>query len=276
MTMNMLTAAATLTDNALLSRLQLLARRGREITVELVAHLAELENRKVLPAEAHSLFSFCREVLFLSEHAAYNRIEAARAARKFPAILDRLADGSLNLSTVRLLAPHLTADNHVTLMAEAAGKSKRDVEILVARVAPRPDVPALVRKLPAAPATAAEPEAAAAEAAAWNSPRGELPSPPPPAPRAGSRSPGTVAFRPPRHAGSGGARRPPASAGSALPRDPQGGSGPDRGDGAVPAPPGHREEEVCGHRPAWPEAKDQAPLALHPSARREGGPAPGR
>ena len=104
--MNMLTAAATLTDNALLSRLQLLAKRGREVTVELVAHLAELENRKkVLPAEAHSLFSFCREVLLLSEHAAYNRIEAARAARKFPAILDRLADGSLSLATVRLSRP---------------------------------------------------------------------------------------------------------------------------------------------------------------------------
>ena len=186
MTMNMLTAAAALTDNALLARIHVLAQRGREITVELVALLAEIESRKLLVPEAHSLFSFCREVLLLSEHAAYNRIEAARAARKFPAILDRLTDGSLNLSTVRLLAPHLTPENHVTVLAEAAGKSKRDVEILVARLAPRADVPSAIRKLPTA---APSPSEASAHPQQSNSPRGELPPPPStetprPAPRA--------------------------------------------------------------------------------------------
>ena len=93
--MNMLTAAAALTDYALLSRVKVLADRERRPTVELVAHLAELENRKVLQAEAHSLFSFCRKVLCLSEHSAYNRIAAARAVRAFPVILDKLNDGSL-------------------------------------------------------------------------------------------------------------------------------------------------------------------------------------
>ena len=171
MTMNMLTTAASLTDHALLARLQLLARHGRAITVELVAHLAELETRKVLEAEAHSLFSFCRDVLLLSEHASYNRIEAARAVRKFPVILDRMADGSLNLSTVRVLAPHLTAENHLAVLAEAAGKSKRDVEVLVARLAPRADVPSAIRKLPTPAAKTEE----AATLPLTNSPRGELP-----------------------------------------------------------------------------------------------------
>jgi hypothetical protein len=63
--------------------------RARHATAELIAHLAELETRTVLEAEAHSLFSFCRDVLHLSEHSAYNRIAAARAARKFPVILER-------------------------------------------------------------------------------------------------------------------------------------------------------------------------------------------
>jgi hypothetical protein len=146
---NMLTAAAALTDNALLERVQVLADRARHATVELIAHLAELETRKILVAEAHTLFSFCRDVLHLSEHGAYNRIEVARAARKYPVILERLADGSLNLSTARLLAPHLTPENHLAVLAEAAGKSKREVEIVVARIAPRPDVPSAIRKLPA-------------------------------------------------------------------------------------------------------------------------------
>ena len=97
--------AARLTDDELLGRVRLLATREREATVELVAHLAELDTRKLHLAQGYgSLFSYCTEVLRLAEHAAYNRIEAARASRKFPGILDRLAHGSLNLSTVRLLA----------------------------------------------------------------------------------------------------------------------------------------------------------------------------
>jgi len=146
---SLLTAAARLSDQELLRRVSLLAGREREASVELIAHLAELDSRRLHLAEGHgSLFSYCTESLRLAEHAAYNRIEAARLSRKFPVILDMLADGSLNLSTVRLLAPHLRRDNHDRLLAEASGRSKREVETLVARISPRPDVPALVRKLP--------------------------------------------------------------------------------------------------------------------------------
>jgi hypothetical protein len=84
----------------------------------------------------------------LAEHAAYNRIEAARLSRRFPAVLDLLSDGSLNLSTLRLLAPHVRPENFETLVNRAKLRSKREVEILVAQLAPRPDVPASVRKLP--------------------------------------------------------------------------------------------------------------------------------
>jgi hypothetical protein len=48
----------------------------------------------------------------------------------------------------RLLAPHLTADNHEDLLAAAKHKSKRQIEMLVAERFPRPAVPAEVRKLP--------------------------------------------------------------------------------------------------------------------------------
>jgi hypothetical protein len=92
---------------------------------------------------------YCREVLRLSEGEAYNRIEAARAARRFPVIVDLLVEGTLNLTTVRLLAPHLTDVSHQELLRSAAGKSRREVEELLARRHPRPDVTASVRKLPA-------------------------------------------------------------------------------------------------------------------------------
>jgi hypothetical protein len=52
------------------------------------------------------------QVLRLPEHAAYLAIEAARAARKWPVLLELLADYALHLTAVGLLAPHLTADTH--------------------------------------------------------------------------------------------------------------------------------------------------------------------
>jgi hypothetical protein len=61
-----------------------------------------------------------------------------------------LADGSLNLTTVRLMAPHPTPDTWREFLRGAAGKSKREVEELIARHAPRPESAPSIRKLPAA------------------------------------------------------------------------------------------------------------------------------
>jgi len=47
----------------------------------------------------------------LSEHAAYNRIEAARAVMRFPTLLHYFEDGSITLTAIRLLAPCLTTEN---------------------------------------------------------------------------------------------------------------------------------------------------------------------
>jgi hypothetical protein len=79
---------------------------------------------------------------------AYHRIVAARAGRAFPLVFEMLADARLNVTTVRLLAPHLTADTHRELLAAASGTSKRQVQELVASRFPQPDVPSSVRALP--------------------------------------------------------------------------------------------------------------------------------
>jgi hypothetical protein len=127
-----------------------LARVERQATAQLVAALAELDARRLyLGQGCSSLFTYCTQVLHLSEHAAYGRIEAARAARRFPAILDRLADGSLTLSAVCLLAPHLTHENSPAVLDAARHRTKREVEVLVAGLRPQPPVPSTIRKLPA-------------------------------------------------------------------------------------------------------------------------------
>ncbi len=141
--------APSLSDEQLLSSVKALACGERRATAELVAALAELDRRRLFLGEGcRSLFTYCTEVLHLSEHAAYGRIEAARTSRRFPAILDRLADGSVTLTTVCLLAPVLTSENQEALLAAARHKSRREVEQLVAETRPKPDVPSFVRKLP--------------------------------------------------------------------------------------------------------------------------------
>jgi hypothetical protein len=147
---DILASLRRLPDAALVARVKDLVARERGATALLVAHLAELDTRDVHLREGHSsLFAYCRDALALSEHEAYNRIEAARAARRFPVILDLLEEGAVNLTAVRLLAPHLTAQNHRRVLESARGKRKPEVEELVARLAPRPDVPSAVRRLPA-------------------------------------------------------------------------------------------------------------------------------
>jgi hypothetical protein len=138
-----------LSDSELVSEAKRLAVDEHEATVRLVSLLAVLDERRSYLAEGYgSTFSFCVRALGLSEYAAFHRIKAARTVRRFPVVLERLAGGALTLEAVRLLAPHLTVENHVRLLDAAAGKSKRRIEKMLAVLFPRPDVPAKVRKLP--------------------------------------------------------------------------------------------------------------------------------
>src|SRR5713226_3987543 len=144
---NILVIASGLSDQDLLARLEVLAGKEREASVELVAHLAALDSRPAVYAAQGfgSLFSYCTQALRLSEDAACNRIEAARACRRFPVILDLLASGEVTLTAVRLLGRHLTAENHRAVLARAKGHSRQQIEVLVAELAPRPDVHTSVR-----------------------------------------------------------------------------------------------------------------------------------
>jgi hypothetical protein len=141
------THAAHLSNSELIREVSRLAGDEREATVALIVHLAEFDARR-LYAEAgfRSTFQYCVEVLHLSEDAAFNRIRAARAARRHPIVLEMLSTGSLSPTTARMLAPHLTPGNHAELLAAAAGKGKKDVERVLARFFPQPDVPSSVRK----------------------------------------------------------------------------------------------------------------------------------
>jgi hypothetical protein len=147
-----------LSDEDLVMAVTRLVGCERETMASLIAHLMEFDVRRLyLGAGCPSMFVYCTDVLRLSGHEAYHRIEAARLARKFPIVLRMLADGTLNLTTARLLGPHLSDENHEALVAAAAGKSKREVEVLLAAIFPQPDISASIRKVPAPRAIANSP-----------------------------------------------------------------------------------------------------------------------
>ena len=144
-----LETVSRLPDEALIAELARLAGSERSATASLIAHLAEFDARRLhLTAGCPSLFRYCTDSLRLSKHEAYTRIPAARLARRFPQVVDRIEGGALNLATVRLLAPHLTDANQEELLAGAAYRTKDEVEELIARHLPRPPVPSTIRKLP--------------------------------------------------------------------------------------------------------------------------------
>lgn len=147
-----------LSNEDLITETRKAAADERHATVRLVALLAEVDARRLyLGQGCSSLFAYCTNVLRLSEHAAYHRIEAARAARQIPVILDRLAEGTVTLTAIGLLRPHLTADNHLALLDAARHQSKREVERLIAGLAPKADVAPMVRRLAALKPLSAEP-----------------------------------------------------------------------------------------------------------------------
>jgi 5-methylcytosine-specific restriction endonuclease McrA len=136
-------------DDELLRRLVDLIGRSRRNEADLVAHIGEVDSRRLYArSAASSMFAYCTDVLHLSEAEAYLRIAAARASREHPCLLTLLSDGRLHLTAIAKLAPHLTPENCNALLERAAHRSKREIEELVAEIAPRPDAPAEIRKLP--------------------------------------------------------------------------------------------------------------------------------
>ena len=153
--MNSQEGLASLSRSELLARTRELLRQSHDIEADLLVHLGEIDERKLyLDCAFPSMFAFCVGEFGFSEDAAYNRITVARAGRRLPPVIEAVRSGQVHLGGMRLLVAHLTAENHRSVLAQAAGKSKREIEELVARLSPQPPVPAMVRKIPERTASA--------------------------------------------------------------------------------------------------------------------------
>ncbi len=159
---NLSGSSSTSPNGCLLQGLERALHSQRQTLAEVVAHLGELEERRLHLEAAHgSLFSYCVRRLGMSEDESYRRIELARLARRFPALFPELASGAIGLSVALLLKPVLSDDNQRELLAAARGASLARARELVAACAPRPDAASTIRKLPGPRSAPSAREAAA-------------------------------------------------------------------------------------------------------------------
>lgn len=135
-------------DN-LLREFATLVEKDRRDTATMLAYVAEIDRRKLyLEHACPSMFAFCTKRFQMSEAIAVKRIRGGRAATRFPCIFGMIARGDLHLSGVHQLAAHLSDTNHEEVLRRAKHRSMREIERLIAELAPKPDVASSIRALP--------------------------------------------------------------------------------------------------------------------------------
>ncbi len=149
-----------LADSTLRCALKQLVISDFGTTALIVAHIAEFIARKLYLEDGFApMYDYCVGEIQMSEDVACRRIRAARAARRFPQVLEALADGRIHLTGISLLAPHLTEENAEELLAASFHKTKREIQLLLAARFPQPDLPTFIASLGTA-ATAPAPQVA--------------------------------------------------------------------------------------------------------------------
>lgn len=139
----------SLSDEELMLRVDDVLAKNRHSTAEFLRLLIEIDERRLHLRGAYpSLFEYCVRRCRMSEGKAYRHITAARLARDCPKLLTYIENGDIHLSRIAQLRHLLKPENVDELVEATRGMSKYEVEELVRRRDPRPDVPGRMRKLP--------------------------------------------------------------------------------------------------------------------------------
>ena len=102
----------SLSDSNLLSQTKLLVQKERKITVEVLEHLCEIDQRKLyLKRGFSSLFEYTTKELGYSEGSTYRRINAMKLCREFPETAFKIQNGNLNLTTASQLQTFFEKQN---------------------------------------------------------------------------------------------------------------------------------------------------------------------
>jgi hypothetical protein len=146
-----------LAHSDVLQRTKQLALEERQVGIELLHYLQEIDRRRLFTPQFSSLHEYVVRELGYSDGAAHRRISAMRLLRVVPELEPRLRDGSVNLSTASQVQNFIAAEKRITgksipqecareLVQQVSGKSARETEALLAARSPR--VAALLQERP--------------------------------------------------------------------------------------------------------------------------------
>ncbi|MDP2812589.1 MAG: HNH endonuclease signature motif containing protein [bacterium] len=127
-----------LVDAVLLADTKKLARQEREIMSQVLHYMCEIDRRKLFADLGFSsMFAYATTELKYSPDQAQRRISACRMLAELPQIEQKLDDGSLNLTVLGMANSFFKENNCGTeekqnLLAQIEGKSKKEVEIILA------------------------------------------------------------------------------------------------------------------------------------------------
>ncbi|MCB0340011.1 MAG: HNH endonuclease, partial [Bdellovibrionales bacterium] len=131
--MNNIPSLENLSKHELVKTIGALRQRERECIADLVLYLSELDRRKLYrESGCNSLYAFCREILNYSEGSSYRRVQAARVIQFMPEVYQKLKAGELSLCALAELKPVLKGPENQELISKAEGKSKKEVQELIA------------------------------------------------------------------------------------------------------------------------------------------------
>ncbi len=150
-------------DQELISHTIQIAKKERELLVEVLDCLREIERRRLFSSLGYSsLFDFCVYKLSYSEAQAVRRIQAMRFIRTVPEVEPMIENGALTLTTVGLAHSHIkreeehrgspyTPTEKLGVIQVVSGKAAREAEAALLEIAQcknpiRPDTSKLVSK----------------------------------------------------------------------------------------------------------------------------------
>ncbi len=124
-----------LSNNELISRIDLLRSKEREITLKFLTHLGEFDKRSLyLELGFSSLFDYCTRKLGYSDGSAFRRVESARCLRENPELSNYILSGKVSLSVISTAARAIK-DKKISVF-DIIGKSAREVTSLISETLP--------------------------------------------------------------------------------------------------------------------------------------------
>jgi len=132
----------SLSDKALVQQLHQLIRQEKQLTLQILPHLAEVDRRELyMKWGFSSLTDYCVSHLGYCESSAGRRVCAARVIRRCPEVYDLLQSGKVTFSAVIVASGAFTPHDKTELLERIAGKSQGEVRRIVAEYKPPTPIP---------------------------------------------------------------------------------------------------------------------------------------